>query len=269
MTTQSTQDASDPLAVASNRIRDAGKWLIAAAAGVGAALIAGSQLSSIGKLSVCTPTSEQCLRLPLSLLAAVVGLVSIAFIMWSAGRLLLPVEVTITDLADHWDSPRREWADAKFFKKNPAYLGYGHPRELEQARTDTWTRLTDAEATAESASGPQRENLERDIVQARKEFDEVQDRTMTVTKIAEYQLLKDEYTHFARKLLPAAALAAIGVVIFAWAANPPSPDVPSVTMKGAILAGADLRQANLKVSISAARICAALICGVPSLMELT
>ena len=37
----------------SDRIRDAGKWLIGASAAVGAALIAGSQLSDIGSLPLC------------------------------------------------------------------------------------------------------------------------------------------------------------------------------------------------------------------------
>jgi Pentapeptide repeats (8 copies) len=255
VTTQSTQDAGDPLAAAANRIRDAGKWLIAAAAAVGAALIAGSQLSSIGKLNACTARSEQCLRLPVSLLGAIIGLVSIAYIMWSAGRLLLPVEVTITDLANHWDASKREWADAQFFKENPAYLGYENPSELEHARTDAWTRLTDAEDAAEPTSERERAIRKSNIAQARKEFDELQDRTMTVTSIAQYQLLKDEFSRFSRKLLPAAALAAFGVVLFAWAANPPSPSAPSVTMKGADLVLADLRQANLKgVDLSGANL---------------
>jgi hypothetical protein len=255
VTTESSQDAGDPIAVAANRIREAGKWLIAAAAAVGAALIAGSQLSSIGKLNVCTSSSEQCLRLPASLLGAIIALVSIAYIMWSAVQLLLPVEVTVTDLANHWDAANPKWADVKFFKENPAYLGYSHPNELGKARIDAWTQLTEAEATAKSALDSEREIRERDVEQARKVFDDLQDRTRTITSIAQYQLLKDDFKRFSKKLLPAVALAAIGVVLFAWAANPPSPVAPSITMKGATLAHADLRQANLKgVDLSGANL---------------
>ena len=247
MTAQSPPESSDPLAVASDRIREAGKWLIAAAAAVGAALIAGSQLSSIGKLSVCAGVNEQCLRLPASLVGSIAGLTAIAFVMWSAMQLLLPVGVTITDLASHWDASSSKWADANFFRKNPAYLGYSSPQALEQARTDAWTRLTSAEAIAKAASDSDREARDRDVEQARREFEELQDRTMTITGIAQYELLKDKFTHFSRKLLPATAVAAAGIVLFAWAANPPTPHASSVTMKGAYLVHADLRQANLKM----------------------
>src|SRR4051812_12139050 len=61
-------------AEATDKIRDAGKWLVGAFAAVGAALIAGSQLSSIGKLDVCGHFTLSCTRLWIALFGAALGL---------------------------------------------------------------------------------------------------------------------------------------------------------------------------------------------------
>jgi len=58
-----SEPATDPFERANDRIRGAAKWLIASSAAVGAALIAGSQLSSVGKLEIGLPTTVASARL--------------------------------------------------------------------------------------------------------------------------------------------------------------------------------------------------------------
>src|SRR5689334_10268659 len=99
MTTVDSNGAAGPATYqfdgAMQRIRDAAKWLIGAAAAVGAALIAGTQLSSIGKLS-------SGWRLSLAIAGVVLALAAVVFAIWFAVQLLLPVGVTLTELDSEW-----------------------------------------------------------------------------------------------------------------------------------------------------------------------
>ena len=52
-------DVGQRLQAQDDAIREAAKWLVGSFAAVGAALIAGSQLSSIGHLPVCAPGSPR------------------------------------------------------------------------------------------------------------------------------------------------------------------------------------------------------------------
>jgi hypothetical protein len=82
-TQQDLANASD------QRIRDAAKWLIGSAAAVGAALIAGSQLSSIGQLEFGWPTSDAAARLWVAVLGAMLAIGAVAVAIWRAVRLMI------------------------------------------------------------------------------------------------------------------------------------------------------------------------------------
>lgn len=144
----------------SDRIRDAGKWLIGASAAVGAALIAGSQLSDIGSLPLCAPGSLTCARLPLAVLGATLALAGISYVMWRAVQLLLPVEVTPTELVGNWEKTQ-DWKldnltrdqkrlldrmpEIRYFRTNPDQINNSQPREFLTARDQTWNEYEDAQ----------------------------------------------------------------------------------------------------------------------------
>jgi hypothetical protein len=232
----SDEEASnaDPLAKANEQIRDAAKWLIGSAAAVAAALIAGSQLSSIGKLDVGWPKSVETLRLWVAVLGAIGGLVAIVYILWTAVQLLTQVHVTLRDLVDEWDKPSRRLSPAvKFLKARPKYLqGFKSPQELEAQRTsavEELERLDDAARISE---------LQNDIADL--------DRRIAATENrASNCVLQGMFSAALKKLMWATAVAAFGILSFAWAANPAEPPAPAARLVNARLVDADMRDANL------------------------
>ncbi|HEX6338721.1 MAG TPA: pentapeptide repeat-containing protein [Jiangellaceae bacterium] len=236
---------SSRLDQATQQIRSAGKWLIAAAAAVGAALIAGSQLSSIGKLDTCSDWGTvACSRLPVAVSGAVMALASVVLIVWMGTRLLLPVAVSLNELDDHWKNPGR-WADGKFFRANPQYLSVESPEALERCRSEAWNRLWNAKLDLEAATEGEQPAKKHVLQNAEAEFERWQDQVRTVTGIASFQLLQAHFRSLLWKLLGASAFAAIGIVAFAWAANPPEPASSTVSLRAADLTGADLRDTDL------------------------
>jgi hypothetical protein len=137
MTAPLPEPEPTPLAAANQRIRDTAKWLVASAAAIGAALIAGSQLSSIGRLELGWPASEATARLWVATAGALVGLTAVVFAITAALRVLLPVQVLITDLADGWEKPGPELRPVvEFFRRRPKFLqGTASPADLIARRT--------------------------------------------------------------------------------------------------------------------------------------
>jgi Pentapeptide repeats (8 copies) len=243
---------------ANERIRDAAKWLIGASAAVGAILVAGSQLSNIGKL-------QPGLRLWVAIAGAVLGLWGVVAAIWTAVRLLLPVGVTIQDVQSRWERWRdglgrfRAWRqrvempDVAFFKKNPVYLGgWEAPKLLEDAYRNAAIALKEAR---DAAAGPPShqgflrrrktgsgENLEH--------LQDAQDRAARnlrlATEYARHYWFVGQFRRVLVRLLIYATMTAVGIGLFAWAANPPEPIVKlqGVSLKGAILRDADLSGAD-------------------------
>ncbi|MEP6695303.1 MAG: pentapeptide repeat-containing protein [Pseudonocardiales bacterium] len=233
------------LAAANDKVRGAAKWLLGATAAVGAALIGGSQLSSIGKLEACTGSSQQCLRLPIAALSSVIALVALAYIIWTAVGILLPVAVTVADLDQAWDAGKR--ADVKFLKANTPLLGYARPSDLETARTQAWNDLVAARKALKDADADDPTRAAKTTAHdlAESAFKDKQQRVATVTDIAQYELLQSDFRSLMARLLPATAVVALGIVTFAWAANPPAAETPSAKLAGANLTNADLSGADL------------------------
>src|SRR5262245_47145519 len=87
---------------ANAQIQDAGKWLVGAFAAVGAALIAGSQLSSIGHLTVCAHLTIECTRLWWALFGAAVGIAGVIWAIWTAVGFLIPERLPTSKLREEW-----------------------------------------------------------------------------------------------------------------------------------------------------------------------
>src|SRR6187549_1471248 len=121
-------------------VREAAKWFVASAAAVGAALVAGSQLSNIGKLPAGLPNNPENVRFCVAITGACIGLSAVVFIVRASVEILLPVTVTLEDLVQHWDAnPRRGLvrrpgaaAAVKFLKSNERKFlqGFESPETL-------------------------------------------------------------------------------------------------------------------------------------------
>jgi hypothetical protein len=219
------------LAAANQRIRDTAKWLIASAAAVGAALIAGSQLSSIGRLDAGWPTSAATARLWVAGAGALLGLAGVAFAIGAAVRVLLPVQVLIADLDDEWDAPGAQLRPVvAFLRARPKYLqGVTSPAALIVRRAGLVAEL----------GQPHPDAGLRDAISS------LDRRIGAVEDIASHEALKAMFARCLRRLLVAAVVGAAGIIAYAWAANPPAVPV-TADLRDARLAGAFLRDADLR-----------------------
>lgn len=235
-----------------DRIRETAKWLVASLAGVGAAMIAGSQLSSIGQLPVCTEASLECGRLWVALLGAAVALTAVAFAIWMGVTLLAPVRLPLSELKARWKPGNPIY---EYFAANPAQLqGFGDLDDIEKQEAEAYQLFDRLNAELSRHTGPTK-TLEDRLDEAEARLKDLLRRSDHVVTIANHA----DYIHlFKRRAIPmlfrGAAITALGVVAFAWAANP-GPASPSAALRGADLSeaqlvgvdlsGADLRDATL------------------------
>jgi hypothetical protein len=239
--------ATDPLERANDRIREASKWLVASAAAVGAALIAGSQLSDIGHLPVGVPTSVANARLWVAVLGAILGLLAVVHVIWRAVQILLPALVTIETLDAAWAVPPRHLRPVvDFFRGQPRYLqGFDSPGELIEHRAERMGALAGPPDQA-ALIDEERQQLMAGI---QTEIGDLDQRVTAIEVMAAHELLKAQFHGALPRLLLSASLAALGVTAFAWAANPPdrpaTADLRNVRLVNAFLRDADLRNANL------------------------
>ncbi|WP_233558798.1 pentapeptide repeat-containing protein [Micromonospora radicis] len=231
-----TDDAgTDALERGNERIRDAAKWLVASAAAVGAAMLAGSQLSSIGELHFGAPDSVENARLWIAVLGAVAGLSAVVYAIWTAVQILLPKLVLVSDLDRAWAQRRSELAPVvDHFRRNPKYLqGFAAPTEVITAR--------------EQLVAAQREPSTGDDVRAQLAagIADLDERITAIEDTATHEALKEQFRRALRKLMLATAVAALGIVAFAWAANPPAHQ-PTADLRNARLVDAYLRDVDLR-----------------------
>jgi hypothetical protein len=221
---ESDAASTDPLDRGNDRIRDAAKWLVASAAAVGAAMLAGSQLSRIGELGVGWPTTVDTARLWVAGAGAVAGLAAVVYAIWSAVQILLPKLVLVSDLDRAWERPPSHLAPVVAqFRRNPKYLqGFATPGDIIAARDALIAEHADQARIAD-----------------------LDERITAIEDTATHEALKAEFGRTLRRLMRATAVAAVGIVAFAWAANPPK-KTPTADLRGGRFVGAYLRDADLR-----------------------
>ena len=247
-----TDPLEDPFQSANERIRDAAKWLIAASAAVGAILVAGSQLSSIGRL-------QPGPRLWVAIAGAVLALWGVVAAIWTAVRLMLPVQVTLQDVQARWERWRddargfRAWRqrvqmpDVAFFKRNRVFLGgVDAPQVLTDAYEDAATAV---KAARDAAAAPPQGRGKRRPAAGKPTLEELElvqrraDANLRIaTQYARHHWLAGQFRRVLPRLLLYATMTAVGIGLFAWAANP---GLSTVRLEGTTLNGAVLRDADL------------------------
>lgn len=228
-----------------DRIRDTAKWLIAAFAAIGAVLIAGTQLSSVGGLPTCLPRSADCLRLWVALPSAALALGAVAFAVSAITAVLLPRVATLSSLRKELSDPKSKIAG--YFRSNPELLqGFPTIESLACERerlVKNQSQLAEQYDRTEDAAG--RKQLASRLEEVYADLKDLEDRISQIADTADYQSLSEDFRKAVRRVFFCGAIAATGIAAFAWAANPPQPDQPAPSLRGANLTGALLTGANL------------------------
>jgi Pentapeptide repeats (8 copies) len=214
-----TSGTGSPSSLAAGRdlIRSAAKWFIAGLGAIGAVLVAGSQVSSLGALDPETG------RLWIAVAGVAVGLGAVLFAMWAVVDILASRQWT-------WDAvvrastssssdgrPVRDWLAA-----NPSALG-------------GYTSVDDINVTYENA-----DEEDPDLPALVALMTAVTDKVATVD-------LDRRWLRVRWRIAAGVTFGAIGILVFAWAANPPkAPDQPPASLRSNNLSGADLSGASLR-----------------------
>ncbi|MGD9736388.1 MAG: hypothetical protein AB7V58_12415 [Solirubrobacterales bacterium] len=190
------------------QIREVVKWLIAAFAAVGALLAAGSQLSEIGHLTGW--------RLVAAGGGIFLVLVGIALAILKAVRVLTPAPVSLKELAegkDHEEVREKIGADPSLLLGQGDSVGALRSRqqELLQKETDAWGAFGRDEDDSKALRSAERASADRVAA------DEA---VRWLIQFARYTEIAALFRHSLRWMTAGAAVAAIGIGLFAWAAHP-------------------------------------------------
>lgn len=195
--TQQQESLPDPGGVqaAIDRYRDIAKYVIGIFAAIGALLVAGTQLSSIGKLSY----EDDAGRLAAAVIALAFAIGAVVRILHEAIKILRPVEISLADVAA--DDKLRKDVEAR-----PSLLG----------GADSVEDLQDQLAS---------DLLEDD---ERKGWLAVADEVMARGAYKKAQICFDAAW---KPMLGAALVGAAAIAVFAWAANPPESETADPVMR--------------------------------------
>jgi Pentapeptide repeats (8 copies) len=234
-----SEAATSSYARGAERVRDAAKWLLGAFGAIATVLIAGTQLSSIGSLNGSG-------RLVLAIVAAVVALIGLGVAAWLALDIMMPSPASLQEVVSK--EPKNKLAET-----HPELLqGFDSVEDLKndyvaalKTRKDTVEKHYQMPPLASADEVKAAGNLVQVIGQAVQE----------VEGITAYIALESKLRDPGRRgrLFFLAAAVAAGIMLFAWAANPPetepqgvAPDLSGLQLDDVSLAGAQLENANLE-----------------------
>lgn len=185
-------------------MRATSRWTLAAFAAVGTVLVAGSQLSTIGRFEV----NEPRLWVAVAALAVVLGIAGLA--VWFVIAVETAGETSLSDLA--WEEEHQSSADAKFLRANAALLG-GFPsaRALDAAYRAAIQARYDA-----IVAGSQ-----DDIDAAQRWVMYLGDVVIfPLLSALRYHRVRCTFDRWAGRIVILGVIAGLAVGAFTWAANP-------------------------------------------------
>ncbi len=205
---ESAATSQSPTDTAVVQIREVTKWLIGGFAAVGVALAAGSQLSDIGHLDGD--------RLVVAGLGVVLTLIGIVAAIVYATRVLTPKPVGLGELV----AGEKSSATSKRIEEEPdLLLGYGTSiagfqkkrRETIAAADTAWKEYEDSEDNEKLRARAMRTQEDKTRINAAMQW------LFSFSRYTETERLFKRSLH---AMVVAAAVAALGIVAFAWAAHP-------------------------------------------------
>jgi hypothetical protein len=205
-------------------LREAAKWLLAAAAGVGGVLVAGLQLSQLGALG-----ADQWLRMVIALTGLALALAGVGWVITRAAALLTEDWITLSQLTLE-DFRRRLNRRAKPLKGDVDSIYddigrygeelYGHvavsPEELYQKLKDANRRARARQAPGAAADAGDGSDADADA--------EIRAAVVAVVEFANFRRTRADFEDLQRVLVKAAIVIVTGVVVFAIAAHSPGVD---------------------------------------------
>jgi hypothetical protein len=214
-------------AKATDNLRTAARWLLTAAAAAGAVMVAGLQLTSIGSLG-----PGDWPRLAAAAAGLAVGLGAVGYMIFHASLLLTDAWITLAQLVlepfiqQLRDSGRRDQRRAGEIERIRGEIEnyqdefYG---SVADSIADLYRRLIEANKKARESPSPEHA---REAASLKRTVD-------TVVAAANYSYARAEFAVLRRRLTEAGAVFVAGIVIFAYAANPPKPASPVPSTKPA------------------------------------
>lgn len=219
-------------ATATDNLRTATRWLLTAAAAAGAVLVAGVQLTSIGSLSL-----SDWPRLAAAAGGLAAGLGAVGYMIFGASQLLTDEWITLADLelesfnqrlADA--SSRRDRRRLDEISRIRTQLGK-YPDEfygsVAESVPELYSKLIEANKKARESPSPDHAQTAADLKRA----------VDTVLQAANYSYTRSEFKVLRRHLAQAGAVFTAGIVVFAYAANPPKPAARSTVTGHAAVHG--------------------------------
>jgi hypothetical protein len=183
-------DDEEATQAAVERYRDIAKWLITVFAAVGGVLVAGSQLTALGNLDL----EDDRGRLLVALSGLAIAMAMAVVIVASALHVLEPLPLFVKDVVSDQDL-------AKELNQRPERLPFGSTSVVDL--DDKLGTALRSPALSEQEKEGWRDEARRFIGQAR------------VVKV------RSRFRRAWRRMAWAAPLATVGIVVFAYAANPP------------------------------------------------
>ena len=207
-------------AAATDNLRTATRWLLTAAAAAGAAMVAGLQLTSIGSLG-----AGDWPRLVSAAAGLAGALGAVGYMVFRTSLLLTDEWITLAHLelsqfkqrlhsSGHRRDKKRAEAIDRIYEELNVYRDelYGN---VAESISDLYSRLIQANDAAR----------ERPSLAQAQTAAALRSAVDTTVQAANYSYTRSDFAALRKDLARAAAVFVAGVVLFAYAANPPKPVV--------------------------------------------
>jgi hypothetical protein len=222
-------DRSDRYSRATDSVRTTAKWLLATLAAVGAALIAGIQLTKLGSLQLA-----QWPRIVAAAVSLAAALTAVGYMIHHTARVFTDEWITLAELSN--EQLDLELDQIKVSSERKSLLEDIRTR-VERNRQELFGSVADSIPALHRA-------LRQSNVESRKLADSetapsahavwaaawahtVRNTAMVVTDYANYYRTLTLLKKIKRRLAIAGAVAAVAVAIFAYATNPEAPKAPT------------------------------------------
>jgi hypothetical protein len=221
-----TDQSGDRISAASDQIKATAKWIIAALAGVGAALIAGLQLTGLGKLGFGE------LLIAVGGLALALGAVLVA--IWVVSKVLTPPMVLLDELPEYVGELTDK--DVTLLMGQAADLEtlLDRYKLVDRESRERWEEVEGKKETAKDEAA--KNALQADIESAEskdEQFESLNGAVDYLRGLALNMKVRKAFEEMRRPLTYAVIAAVIGVVVLAYETNRPEdkPKTPPHTTK--------------------------------------
>lgn len=191
-------------------MRDTAQWVLTIFAALAAALMVGTQLSSLGKLEAPDWMTDN--RLGVAFVAGGVALIAIGSIIWFALQVLVAKPISLQETAKD-ERENRNTEDVRFIESTGL---------LERSKTIDEFLAKTSGFTRERAEARKRGDQQA-IDRANRRLKYHNNNLKSLKALLRYESVRRRIESAKIPMLAAGFLGGIAIGVFAWAANPPDP----------------------------------------------